>query len=69
MPAALPFDRTTRLVARGLGISGGDLLAGLRPATPADLASVIALRNSERGPRQIVSAPVVVLPPLLAANG
>ncbi len=49
MPAALPFDRTTRLVARGLGISGGDLLAGLRPATPADLASVIALRNSERG--------------------
>lgn len=43
------FERTSSLVARGLGIAPGELLANFREAGPNDVAAIVALRESVSG--------------------
>ncbi|WP_152987534.1 hypothetical protein [Aquabacterium parvum] len=43
--AALPIEKTARLVARALGCTPGELAAGLRPARADELPSVLELRR------------------------
>jgi len=43
------FTRTTALVARALGLTPAQLISGFRPAGPADLDGVLALRQQEQG--------------------
>jgi hypothetical protein len=45
----LSLDKTTRLVARALGMSAEALTEGLRPVTPGDLPAVMALRQQVLG--------------------
>ena len=46
---ALTFEASTKLVARSLHVTGAQLQAGLRPATLADLAPVVAFRREHLG--------------------
>ena len=43
------FERTSSLVARGLGVTAGELLASFREAGPDDLDAIVALRESVGG--------------------
>ena len=43
------FERTSGLVARGLGITPAELLANFREAGPQDVAGILALRESVTG--------------------
>jgi hypothetical protein len=45
------FERTSGLVARGLGITAGELLASFREAGPADIPAIVALREAVSGKR------------------
>lgn len=47
--AALPIEKTARLVARALGCTPQDLAAGLRPARADDLPAVLELRKQVIG--------------------
>lgn len=46
-----PYETTTRLVARALGWTPAELVAGFRPAGVDDLAAVLAFRRLHLGPR------------------
>lgn len=45
------FERTSGLVARGLGITPTELLANFRAAGPDDIPAIVALRESVAGPQ------------------
>jgi hypothetical protein len=48
--ATIPsFERTSGLVARGLGLTPAELLASFREAGPDDIAAIVALRESVSG--------------------